>query len=80
MVLPQRMYFTPDVPDPSCPFSPFAPCGPCAPVLPTAPWSPLGPGGPGNGLLIPGFPASPVKNESMLSTQQRYWVFHCQKT
>ena len=65
MVLPQRTYFTPDVPAPSRPFSPFAPCGPWAPVFPTVPWSPLGPGGPENGLLVPGFPGSPmtVKND-----------------
>ena len=61
MVLPQRTYFTPDLPDPSCPLWPLAPWGPLAPVFPTGPWSPLGPGGPGNGLLVPGFPCSPIK-------------------
>ena len=75
MVLPQRTYFTPDVPAPSCPFSPLAPCDPCAPVFPTAPWSPFGPGGPGNGFLVPGFPCSPTKYKM---TQRRlipaFWL------
>ena len=78
MVLPQRTYFTPDVPTPSCPFSPLAPCGPWAPVLPTAPWSPLGPGGPGNDLFVPCFPCSPTKYKNdpkhSISTYYIIWL------
>ena len=76
VVLPQRMYFTPEFPAPSCALSPLAPCGPWAPVFPTAPCSPFGPGGPGNGLLVPGFPCSPKKYQmSQSAWSQLYDLF-----
>ena len=61
MVLTKRTYLTPEPAAPSFPLSPFGPLGPFNPGLPAGPLEP------GTGVLVPGFPGSPV----ILSIQHR---------